>query len=59
MDQSERCRPACGIGDYGFGSRKKNAEECQPEQWETKYRCKGCNHEWKDRMPVLPKKEAG
>jgi hypothetical protein len=38
---------------------KKTAEDGKPEEWETKYRCKTCNHEWKDRMPVQPKNRAG
>ncbi len=59
MDQPERCCPGCGSRDYAFRGRKKITEEGRPEQWETKYRCKACAKEWKDRMPVQPKKDAG
>jgi transposase-like protein len=50
MEQNvSRTCPACGSGDYEFRSRKKVAEEGK-EVVETKYRCKGCGHEWKVRV---------
>lgn len=58
MAEMERCCPKCGSAEYTFRGRKKTAEDGKPEKWETKYRCKTCNHESKDRMPVQPKKDA-
>lgn len=53
-----RSCPKCGGGNYAFRSRKQI--EATPEQeamLETKYRCKDCGHEWKERVPgVLRKK---
>jgi hypothetical protein len=50
---SKSC-PKCGSADYTFRSRKKVAPEPGqqgPEQTETKYRCKKCEHEWRVRVP--------
>ncbi len=58
MDQPakpNRTCPVCGSSDYTFRSRKKVSpkpgEEGQDEI-ETKYRCKGCGHEWRVRTPA-------
>jgi hypothetical protein len=60
MDQRatpSRICPKCGSGDYQFRSRRKMpGENGQGKQTETKYRCKGCQHEWKVRVAV---KETG
>jgi len=51
MDQQTKTCPKCGSGDYQFRSRKKIAATGrEPEATETKYRCKGCGHEWKVRV---------
>jgi DNA-directed RNA polymerase subunit RPC12/RpoP len=60
MDQlvnpARRC-PECGSREYLFRGRKKVvAEGGQPAAVETKYRCKGCGHEWREQVAV---KEAG
>lgn len=59
MDQlvnpARRC-PECGSREYLFRGRKKIVEGGQPAALETKYRCKGCGHEWRERAAV---KEAG
>jgi DNA-directed RNA polymerase subunit M/transcription elongation factor TFIIS len=48
MDATAKTCPKCGSGDYQFRSRRKiAAADGQGEQTETKYRCKGCGHEWK------------
>jgi hypothetical protein len=51
MDQNQTARrtcPACGSGDYAFRGRKKIPPgPGKEEATETKYRCKGCAHEWK------------
>ena len=45
--------PACGSPDYVFRGRKKiNPEPGQEGSIETKYRCKGCGHEWRVRIPT-------
>jgi hypothetical protein len=52
MEQQTKTCPKCGSGEYLFRSRKKveaNAATGEPAAWETKYRCKECNHEWKVR----------
>jgi transposase-like protein len=49
--------PKCGSGDYAFRSRKKIPSEPGqegPEQVETKYRCKTCEHEWRVRVAADP-----
>jgi DNA-directed RNA polymerase subunit M/transcription elongation factor TFIIS len=56
VNPARRC-PECGSQKYAFRGRKKiAAEEGQPAAVETKYRCKACGKEWKERVPV---KEAG
>jgi DNA-directed RNA polymerase subunit RPC12/RpoP len=60
MDQlvnPARCCPECGSREYVFRGRKKlPAEAEQPAAVETKYRCRACGKEWKERVAV---KEAG
>jgi DNA-directed RNA polymerase subunit M/transcription elongation factor TFIIS len=46
-----RACPKCGSGDYQFRSRKKIEEPGKSEAMETKYRCKACGQEWKERAP--------
>jgi hypothetical protein len=44
--------PGCGSKEYLFRGRKRVAgEPGKPQAVETKYRCKGCGHEWKVRVP--------
>lgn len=46
--------PACGSEDYLFRSRKPieaDPVKGEPESWETKYRCKACGHEWREKTP--------
>ena len=46
-----RCCPKCESRDYVFRNRKTiPAEAGQPEAVETKFRCRGCGHEWKERV---------
>ena len=64
MDQSlsaAKSCPECGSTDYVFRSRKKvpaNPEKGEGEAFETKSRCKACNHEWWVRTPVTGKGQA-
>lgn len=54
MEQLTRTCPVCGGGDYSFRSRKRIAgqpDQGKAEAVETKYRCQGCGHEWKVRIP--------
>jgi hypothetical protein len=49
-----RTCPRCGSPDYQFRGRKKvpaDQGKGEPEGWETKYRCKACEKEWKVRTP--------
>jgi DNA-directed RNA polymerase subunit M/transcription elongation factor TFIIS len=46
--KSRRC-PACGTSEYQFKSRKKISGDGGKEAVETKYRCKECGKEWKER----------
>jgi transposase-like protein len=49
--KTRKC-PACSSNDYAFRSRKKLvSKEAQSEAIETKFRCKACQHEWKERSP--------
>jgi DNA-directed RNA polymerase subunit M/transcription elongation factor TFIIS len=50
--RSRTC-PECGSGEYAFRSRKTipaAPEKNEPEAVETKYRCKACGHEWRERV---------
>jgi hypothetical protein len=50
-----RTCPQCGSPDYQFRSRKKvpaDPGKGEQEGWETKYRCKACEKEWKVRTPL-------
>ena len=50
---ASRACPSCKSGNYQFRHRKNiAAEDDQPEAVETKYRCKDCQKEWKERVPV-------
>ena len=42
--------PQCGSSDYAFRSRKKVTDEQGMEAVETKYRCKACGHEWRQKV---------
>ena len=49
QQKTERACPKCKSRDYRFRSRKKiEAENGRPEAVETKYRCQGCGHEWRE-----------
>jgi DNA-directed RNA polymerase subunit M/transcription elongation factor TFIIS len=53
-----RTCPKCGSSKYTFRSRKQieATADIGPEL-ETKFRCKECEHEWKERTPgVLQKR---
>ena len=46
-----RTCPKCGSNEYAFRSRKRiEADGDQPAAIETKYRCKKCQHEWRERV---------
>lgn len=46
-----RTCPQCGSSDYQFRSRKRVAvTETELSAWETKYRCKACQHVWRERV---------
>jgi DNA-directed RNA polymerase subunit M/transcription elongation factor TFIIS len=48
-----RTCPECGSAKYLFRGRKKiPATDGKAEAIETTYRCKECEHAWKERVPV-------
>ena len=52
-----RTCPACGSGEYAFRSRKQiEATAEQEAMLETKYRCRACENEWKEKVPGVLKK---
>jgi hypothetical protein len=54
-----RSCPACGSKVYAFRSRRQiEADPTTGEgpQLETKYRCKACNEEWKEKVPGVLRK---
>ena len=56
MDQKQTAKrscPTCGSEKYLFRGRKTiPAENGQEVAVETRYRCKACEHAWKERVPV-------
>lgn len=52
---AKRTCPECGSSDYQFRSRKKieaDPEKGELEAIETKYKCKACGKDWRERVPV-------
>ena len=58
MDQpSRRACPKCGSGEYTFRNRKQiEATADSPAQLETKFRCRACEYEFKERVDGVLKK---
>ena len=59
MDQPpKRACPKCGSGNYTFRNRKQiEATAEKGPELETKFKCRDCNHEFKERTPgVLQKR---
>ena len=47
----------CGSGNYTFRNRRQiEATAERPAELETKFRCKDCEGEWKERAPGVLKK---
>jgi len=58
METAKRSCPECGSEKYLFRGRKKfPVENGQAEATETKYRCKQCEHIWRERVPMNASKE--
>jgi DNA-directed RNA polymerase subunit M/transcription elongation factor TFIIS len=58
MTTPARACPECGSADYAFRHRRQipATPDAGPEL-ETKFRCKDCGHDWKERAPgVLQKR---
>jgi transposase-like protein len=49
MDPKRKC-PVCSSEKYLFRGRKKIVEEGKAQEIETRYRCKDCDHLWKERV---------
>jgi transposase-like protein len=57
MEIAKRACPECGGGNYAFRSRRQiEATAEKPAELETKYRCKDCESEWKERTPGVLRK---
>jgi transposase-like protein len=52
-DRPKRCCPTCRSTGYLFRARK-TVEEADGKFVDTKYRCKGCQHQWWDRVAASP-----
>jgi DNA-directed RNA polymerase subunit M/transcription elongation factor TFIIS len=50
MEPTGRRCPKCSSTDYLFRGRKKLATD-HGEVLVTKYRCRACDHEWKEQTP--------
>jgi transposase-like protein len=58
QNPASRACPACGSENYTFRSRKPiEATAGQEAMLETKYRCKGCGKDWKEKASRVLKKE--
>ena len=57
MDMPKRVCPGCGSSNYTFRSRKQvEATAEKGPELETKFRCRDCEAEWKERLPGVLKK---
>jgi DNA-directed RNA polymerase subunit M/transcription elongation factor TFIIS len=52
MEKPARCCPQCHSDNYLFRGRKKIADDESQAAFETKYRCKACEYEWKETMAI-------
>ncbi|MBA4067443.1 MAG: hypothetical protein C0501_27785 [Isosphaera sp.] len=52
----DRCCPKCEHKGYMFRARKA-IEVAEGKFVETKYRCRSCAHEWRDRIPAPPEQK--
>ena len=61
FERPDRCCPKCANKGYMFRARKTlDAPPAEGgKQVETKYRCRACAHEWKERIPAPPEVEKG
>src|SRR5262245_21840219 len=58
-DATEQGVPGLPDRDYTFRSRRQiqaDPEKGEPAMLETKYRCKACNEEWKEKVPGVLQK---
>lgn len=51
----DRCCPECKSRDYVFRGRR-TVEDDEGKVVVTKYHCRPCSHEWKERVPVEERK---
>jgi hypothetical protein len=61
FERPDRCCPMCGHAGYVFRARRTvDGEPGEGKFVETKYRCRSCSHEWRERIPAPPEqKQAG
>ncbi len=54
FERPDRCCPKCQHTGYMFRARRAVEDEQGAKHIETKYRCRSCAHEWKERIPAPP-----
>jgi DNA-directed RNA polymerase subunit M/transcription elongation factor TFIIS len=54
FERPDRCCPKCQHNGYMFRARRTVEDEQGAKKVETKYRCRSCSHEWKERIPAPP-----
>jgi len=52
-ERLKRCCPKCQSTSHLFRARK-TVEEADGKYVETKYRCRACTHQWRDRVAAPP-----
>jgi hypothetical protein len=57
FERPDRCCPECENKGYMFRARRTIEDEHGAKFVGTKYRCRSCSREWKERIPAPPEKK--